>query len=104
MPVTRRRPAQTLVLRGSLVSLTRKCGKPTCRCAEGEPHITPALSYSLGGATRILTLRPRDLRGVRAALARYQRAAAALERQTQRSVALLRRRIAREKACARGGR
>lgn len=26
------------VLSGSLVEQTRRCGKPGCRCAEGEPH------------------------------------------------------------------
>jgi len=26
------------VLAGSLVEQTRRCGKPGCRCAEGEPH------------------------------------------------------------------
>ncbi len=104
MLVSKPRSRQTLILRGSLVSLTRKCGKPTCRCAEGEPHSTPALSYSVGGATKMLTLRPSDLREIRAALARYQRALGALERQALRSVDLLRKRIAREKASARGAR
>ena len=50
----------------------------------------------------MLTLRPSDLREVRVALARYQRALAALERQALRSVDLLRKRLAREKASARG--
>ena len=102
MPVSTPSPRRTLVLRGSLVSLTRRCGKPSCRCADGEPHSTPALSYSVGGTTKMLTLRPSDLREVRAALARYQRAFAALERQALRNVDLLRKRIAREKASARG--
>jgi hypothetical protein len=26
------------VLAGSLVEQTRRCGKPDCRCADGEPH------------------------------------------------------------------
>src|SRR5881394_2455964 len=26
------------VLAGSLVEQTRRCGKPECRCADGEPH------------------------------------------------------------------
>jgi hypothetical protein len=26
------------VLAGSLVKQTRRCGKPECRCADGEPH------------------------------------------------------------------
>jgi hypothetical protein len=26
------------ILAGSLVEQTRRCGKPGCRCADGEPH------------------------------------------------------------------
>ena len=41
------------LLRGSLVTLRRRCGKPSCRCAVGEQlHETPALSHSEGGRTR----------------------------------------------------
>lgn len=35
--VARLGEAETL-LAGSLVEQTRRCGKPGCRCAEGEPH------------------------------------------------------------------
>jgi hypothetical protein len=45
------------LLRGSLINLTRKCGKPNCACAQGEPHSTPALSYSQDGKTKMITLR-----------------------------------------------
>lgn len=60
------------LLRGSLV-LRRKCGKPSCRCADGEQlHANPALSYSDGGRTRIVALRDADVATVSAALGRYQ--------------------------------
>jgi hypothetical protein len=49
------------MLRGSLIVLRRRCGKPGCRCATGEPHATPALSYSGEGKTRMLTLGGVDL-------------------------------------------
>jgi hypothetical protein len=76
------------LLRGSLIVLHRRCGKPTCHCAKGQPHATPALSFSRRGKTRILTLRPAQLPAVRAALRRYQQAQAQLE---GRAVAGLRR-------------
>ena len=76
------------LLRGSLIVLRRRCGKPTCHCAKGQPHATPALSFSRRGKTRILTLRPAQLPAVRAALRRYQQAQAQLE---GRAVAGLRR-------------
>lgn len=89
-----------LILRGSLIILKRKCGKPGCRCARGELHMAPALSYSVAGVTKMLMLREADLPLVTAALARYKRAQADLERQALRGVAVLRQRLAREKAAA----
>lgn len=90
-----------LILRGSLITWTRKCGKPGCRCTRGELHASPALSYSVAGVTKMLLLREEDRAVVHAALGRYQRAQAALERQVRRSVEKLRRRLARAKTAAR---
>jgi len=69
-----------VLLRGSLITLKRKCGKPTCACADGEPHTTPALSYSVNGKTHILTLRSSDVPTIRQALNNYKVAAAELEK------------------------
>lgn len=69
-----------IIVRGSLITLKRKCGKPTCSCADGEMHITPALSYSVKGKTHILTLRSSDVPAVRQALANYRTALADLEK------------------------
>ncbi len=67
------------VLPGSLITLRRKCGKPSCRCATGSPHETPALSYSVGGRTKMLTLSAEEVPAVAAAVARYRKAVTALE-------------------------
>src|SRR5664279_2995780 len=40
---------QPEVLRGSLFTLRRRCGTPTCRCADGEGHTSPALAYPADG-------------------------------------------------------
>jgi Family of unknown function (DUF6788) len=40
-------PAMTM--RGTLISQGRRCGKPGCRCAEGEPH-GPYTYLSVGRA------------------------------------------------------
>jgi hypothetical protein len=69
------------LLRGSLITLRRRCGKKNCHCLQDQPHETPALSYSQAGKTRILTLPSDLLPPVRAAVQRYQRARAALEKQ-----------------------
>lgn len=94
--------SQPLVLRGSLVILRRKCGKASCRCAEGAPHESAALSYSVSGRTRILALRPEDLREVRAALSRYRRSLRALDREALAGIAALRRRLELARARRRG--
>src|SRR6266540_1722751 len=72
----RRGSAQIQLLRGALFTLRRKCGKPTCRCATGEPHETPALAYPAGGRTKTITLAHADVAAVRAALTRYAAARA----------------------------
>jgi hypothetical protein len=84
------------LLRGSLITLRRRCGKPNCRCADGAPHETPALSFSEAGRTKTVTLRPEDVPGVTAALARYEAARAELEAQALAGIhSLAARRTAR---------
>jgi hypothetical protein len=92
---------QDLLLRGSLITLSRRCGNPACRCAKGELHQTPALSWSVMGKTKMLTLREQDLPVVQQALARYKKALADLDQQAMEGIATLREQIAWEK---RGGR
>ena len=51
----------------------RRCGKPNCRCADGEAlHESTVLSYSEGGRTRLLTLPADQVAAVRAATERYR--------------------------------
>ena len=102
MPKSSHSRERGLLVRGSLITMRRKCGKPACRCAHGELHATPALSYSVAGVTKMLMLRPHDVAEVEAAVARYHRAQDALNVQALRGIAALRARIAREKASGRG--
>jgi Family of unknown function (DUF6788) len=104
MPSSRMPTTAALILRGSLITWKRKCGRPGCRCARGELHTTPALSYSVGGVTQMVMLHDAVLPVVQAALDRYQRAQAFLDRRVQASVTTLRAQLAREKAAARRGR
>lgn len=69
------------VLPGSLITLRRRCGKAGCHCATGDPHETPALSYSLEGRSKMLTLRPDEVKLVKRAVARYRKAVGELERE-----------------------
>ena len=68
------------VVRGSVVTHRRKCGKATCRCAGGEQlHESTVLSYREGGRTRFLMLPAQDVATVAAATARYRAALAKIE-------------------------
>jgi hypothetical protein len=91
MPVIEDQDAPRM-LRGTLTTFRRRCGKPSCRCASGEPHESPALMYREGGRTRILTLSQSEAGAVAAALERYERARAELEVAAGAGIAALRAR------------
>jgi hypothetical protein len=86
---TRSRP---LVLRGSLTVFRRRCGKAACRCATGEPHESPALTFTEGGRTKTITLSAAEVDEVAAALARYEAAKDDLDAQAEAGLARLRSR------------
>lgn len=89
------------LLRGSLITLRRKCGKPSCHCAAGDLHESPALSCSVNGSTTMLTLHPSDLPEVKAGLAAYRRALASVERQARAGIAALRARLRSQRSVRR---
>ena len=90
--------SRPVLLRGSLVVLKRKCGKETCRCTVGQLHETPALSYSVDGVTRIVSLPPAEVPTVRAGLARYRKALGELERSALAGIRVLSRRLEKERS------
>ena len=98
--VSRSRP---LVLRGSLTTFRRRCGKPSCRCASGAPHESPALTFTEAGRTTTITLAASEMEEVAAALARYEQARARLDAQADAGLARLRDRRRRGQD-AKGGR
>lgn len=90
-----------LLLRGSLITLRRRCGKRSCHCARGQPHCSPALSFSTKGKTSILTLTPDLLQEVRAALGRYRRQQQSLEREAESGLRRLARLLQQARQAAR---
>ena len=87
------------MLHGSLVTLRRRCGKPSCHCAQGDQrHEAPALSYSEHGRTRVVMLAESDADAVTAALERYRAAKTELEEQASTGLAALTERVAAERA------
>jgi hypothetical protein len=79
-----------LVLKGRLTTFKRRCGKPSCRCATGEPHSSPALTFYEDGRTRTVTLRADEVDEVAAAVDRYERAVEQLDAAAQQGLARFR--------------
>lgn len=72
------------LVRGSVVTHRRRCGKPNCRCADGEVlHETTVLSYSEGGRARLFSLPADQVAAVRAATERYRARRQRLEAEGQ---------------------
>lgn len=94
---TRRVRPQPFMLRGSLFTLRRRCGKPTCHCATEPGHESPALAYPEGGRTKTMTLSSAEVNEVRAALERYNTARADLDANADAGVAALRVRLAQRR-------
>lgn len=82
------------LLRGTLTTFRRRCGTQTCRCAAGEPHESPALTYTEDGRTKTLTLPHDEVEAVAAAVERYKTARAELDARADAGIAALRARLA----------
>jgi hypothetical protein len=95
MPAGEETMDMALLLRGSVITLKRKCGRPGCHCARGTLHETLALSLNVDGKTRIVTLRAAELPEIKAALVRYKQARTKLDDQIRASLAILQARRAR---------
>jgi Family of unknown function (DUF6788) len=61
------------LLPGSLYTLRRRCGKPSCHCAQGELHASTVLAYRGQGGPRNLTPTPEQLPAVRELTDEYRR-------------------------------
>ena len=81
------------VLAGSLVEQTRRCGKPGCRCAEGEPHGPYAyFAPKMAGRGRLRYVPASLVATVRARLVRGEQVAAVLAEISAINAELLARR------------
>ena len=60
------------VIKGSVYELKRKCGKPGCKCAQGELHSRMVLSASEKGRTRLRVIPHGFLVEVQIKVKRYQ--------------------------------
>lgn len=92
MPVRGSR-SEPLMVRGTLFTLRRRCGKVNCRCATGAAHESPALAYPQAGRTKTITLAASQVQQVRVALERYNTARAELDARADAGVDILRARL-----------
>lgn len=60
------------VIKGSVYELKRKCGKPRCKCAQGELHSRMVVSASEKGKTILRVIPDGFLIEVQAKVGRYQ--------------------------------
>jgi hypothetical protein len=90
--------SEPLMLPGTVSTFRRRCGKPTCRCAAGDPHESPALVFTEDGRTKTVTLSEAEVAEVEAAVARYRAAQAELEQQAVAGVAAFRARRAQRRS------
>jgi hypothetical protein len=61
------------MVKGTVYEQRRKCGKPNCACARGEPHRTMILSRSQEGRTRLVSIPEGRLVDLQVLTGRYQR-------------------------------
>ena len=88
---------QASMVRGSVVKLRRKCGKPNCRCVDGDLHETWVLSTSVTGRTRMVFVPESLLGDVRQAVANYRQARRALDSHALTGFQCLCRTLAKER-------
>jgi hypothetical protein len=77
------------MVKGTVYEQSRKCGKPTCACATGEPHRSTVLSRSEGGRTKLITIPTDRLQELKILTRRYQRFRRARARLTKIYKAML---------------
>ncbi len=61
------------LIKGTVYEQRRKCGKPNCSCASGEPHASMMLSRSDRGRTKLMAIPSGHLRDFQVLTERYQK-------------------------------
>lgn len=78
------------MVRGTVITHRRRCGKPNCHCSSGQrAHESVVLSYSENAKTKFLMLPATEVESVRAATERFRTAKARLEGQADAGLAEL---------------
>lgn len=68
------------MLRAGLVTMSRTCGKETCKCLKGEKHVSLYISVRVGRARKMVYVPPEWEEEVRSWVGNYREAARLLEK------------------------
>jgi hypothetical protein len=91
-------PRAPVMVRGTVLTHRRRCGKQNCRCADGEQlHESIVLSYSEDGRTRFLMLPAEEVAAVTAAASRYRTEKRKLERRADAGLQALAARLVKKR-------
>ena len=74
---------RSALVKGNVYELARRCGKPSCACAQGQLHRSMVLSWSHQGKTRLMAIPPEKLDRVRTTSEEYLRYRRARARVTE---------------------
>jgi len=83
---------RSLLVKGNVYEMARKCGKPNCVCSRGQLHRSMVLSWSEGGKTRLFSIPPErlgELKEKSQAYLQFRRARARITEIGQEIVAVL---------------
>jgi len=72
-----------VVLRGSLVSMARVCGKPSCKCTRGHKHVSLYLSTRVGTQRKMIYIPPQMEADVRSWVEPYRELEALIDELSQ---------------------
>lgn len=82
----------SMIIKGSPVSLARVCGRPNCRCRKGKKHVSLYLSRSLKGKTTMMYIPHRYEDAVQEGVAEYKRILKILDEFSQANLEAIKKR------------
>jgi len=89
------------VVAASLCERKIRCGKPNCKCAQGEKHSSWCLTYKDKGRTRTVHVPRAMLEEVEQWAKEYRRAKLLLRKISYQSVQIIRRHVRERRAAVR---
>lgn len=85
----------------SLCPVSRRCGNPDCKCAQGEPHQAYALTFKVHGKTKTVHVPKDRVEEVKKWVQEHKRIKGLIQEISNLSLASLRRHVPASRAAAR---